>query len=171
MLRGMATGMSDGERNAGLPVRSFYSRPTTWEGVKSFFFVPLAIVLGVQALRYPEKGLHWVFLATSLLAWASLWVTWRRSLPWQGPALTIDGEGMRFWPWRKDSVFMPWSDLKSIGDDPSDQSLIFHPVDPAAYERPYLIWLRRPPYTPRDLKTRDGEHFIAVVGDYFEPMR
>ena len=100
------------------------------------------------------------------MAMAGLWVVWRRSLPWQGPALVATSEGVHIWPRRRSAVFMPWDDLQSVGVDPSDHSLIFHPKTPAKYERPYLIWLRRPPYVPQGVRTRDGEYFLNLFEDY-----
>jgi hypothetical protein len=153
------------------PERSFYSRPTPKKALRSFFFVPIAAILGVAALRNPSAHTVGVFAASALLAFAGLWIVWRKGLPCQGPALVANAEGLRFWPWRRDSVFMPWEDLASIGSDPSDHSLIFHAKNAAAYERPHLIWLRRPPFVPQDVRTPAGEYFLNVAHEYWEGMR
>lgn len=157
--------MSERER-ADPPERRFYSRPSLRSALFSLFFLPIAAVLGVETLRDPQGGTLPPFLGTLLLLIASLWLVWRRSLPWQGPALVATSEGLHIWPERRGAVFMPWSDLKGVGMDPSDHSLIFHPKRPGAYERPYLIWLRRPPFLPDDIRTRDGEHFLNVLEEY-----
>lgn len=153
------------------PERSFYFRPAPKRALRSFFFVPIAAILAVAAFRDPSARSVGACAGGALLAFAGIWIVWRRSLPWQGPALVASVEGLRFWPWRRDSVFMPWEDLASIGSDPSDGSLIFHPKDAAAHERPYLIWLRRPPFVPQGVRTRAGEYFLNVAHEYWEGMR
>ncbi len=159
--------MRTGQRGRAVSERRFYSRPTLKSALLSFFFVPIAGVLAIQAVREPDAGSISVLAASTLLAIASLWIVWRRSLPWLGPALVVDAGGLWFWPESKNAVFMPWADLGTIGSDPSDGSLLFHPRDPARYERPYLIWLRRPPYVPDDIRTADGEYFMNVVDEYW----
>lgn len=153
------------------PERSFYSYPTRSRAIRSFLFVPIAALLAVGAVRDPGVRSIGAFALGALLASASLWLVWRRNLPWQGPALVATAQGLRFWPRRADSVFMPWADLERIAPDPSDQSLLFHPKDPAAYERPYLIGLRRPPFVPQGVRTREGAYFLNVAHEYWEGMR
>ena len=151
--------------------RAFHVRPDRKMALSSLFLAAIALVLGLGALRHPGAETLPVFLASALLAGAGLWVTFRGALPWSGPALVASDEGLRFWPRRRTSVFMPWDHLRSIGSDMSDNSLVFHPIEPARYERPYLIWLKRPPYVPQAIRTRDGGYFLGVVDQYWEGMR
>ncbi|HYD25337.1 MAG TPA: hypothetical protein VEB68_11110 [Croceibacterium sp.] len=153
------------------PTRSFRSRPGWKEVVLSVFFIPLAAILWVDVVvDSGREGLP-VALATTAMAGLGLLVVWRRRLPWHGPALVADAEGAWFWPERPRRLFMPWADVASVGWDPSDRSLVFHPVVPGTYDQRHLIWLRRPPAVPSDIRTEDGTYFGAVLEDYLPPKR
>lgn len=155
-----------------VPERVFYAPlPKPGRVLLSVFFIPVAAMLGMAAFRDAQIGTILSFAAGLFLAVAGFWIVWRERLPWQGPALVATTEGLHIWPRRRSAVFMPWSDLQSVGLDYSDHSLILHPKVREKYERPYLIWLRRPPYVSQEVRTRDGEYFLNVFEDYLPPGR